>query len=177
MYITKNPYEWIRYIAYIFLTISFISMIWNRCNERNVNTFTWRSSFILGSSVAMVYSMLKLNHIRYCQPWILEERLFYELKISYILATICLWSVIAVGYWEQQKKTLRSMEIRHQFFCCIFLVLLGIDIVVFWQLKMETIEIQLVLYGAHQQISQLYEILFCCAIFTEGGYRKWKKRQ
>ena len=52
----------------------------------------------MGSSTAIVYALLKLNHIRQCQPWISTENLFHELEIAYISATICLWSVVAVSY-------------------------------------------------------------------------------
>ena len=176
VYITRNPYEWIRYVAYIFLAISFVSMVWNHCNERNVYTRTWRSSFILGSSTAIVYALLKLNNIRQCQPWISTENLFHELEIAYISATICLWSVVAVEYWAQRQNTLHFEKIRRRVFYSICLLLLAIGLTAFWQLHAATIEVQLALCGAHQQISQLYELFFCCLIFTEGGYRKWQRR-
>lgn len=176
VYITRNPYEWIRYVTYIFLAISFVSMVWNRCNERNVYTRTWKGSFIMGNMATLVYSMCKLNHIAHCQSWILTGRLFYELEIAYILVTCCLWSVVAVEYWEQRQSVRLSMKLRRRFFYSIYLLLLGIGFAAFWQLNMATMAMQVVFQGAHRYISQLYEILFFCVVFTEGGYRKRQKQ-
>ena len=46
MYFPANPYEPVKYITYILLAVAFVSMVWNRCNERNPYTKTWYIGFI-----------------------------------------------------------------------------------------------------------------------------------
>ncbi len=175
MHISANPYEPVRYIVYVLLAISVVSMVWNRCNKRNPYTKTWYAGFISANILIPVILIQGVQFTLVSQSIFVDMGQIvrsYFIPLLAITAAVILFTGMGCAVPSmQQEDTLPERKI---IFWCICLTVLALDLSVNWTLVHEDMWRYFILNRPVRDVCLLYELMFLCFFFTENGWQRYK---
>ena len=176
MYIPADPYETARYVVYVLLTVAYVSIIWNRCNARNTYTKTWKFSFA-GASLLMPVILLERLHFNLSSQNVINLEqiiLKYALPLSLITVIAVFWGLFSNRMFSMQDEN--CLRKRKKGFWMLCLITLIAYVIFQWNLLREDMMIHLMIMRPVSLACQMYEVMFLCLFFTEGGWQKYNAK-
>ena len=175
MYFPANPYEPVKYIAYLLLAVAFVSVVWNRCNERNTYTKVWFVGF-LGVNILIPFILVQGVQFNLSNQNILVDTgeivRGYYIPLFVITAVMILFTGVIRAVPLLQKEDL--LPERKKIFWCICMAVLALDILVNWTLMHEDLWRYFILTGPVSEVCRMYELVLFCIILTERGWQRYK---
>lgn len=174
MYFPANPYEPVKYIIYILLAVAFVSVVWNRCNERNTYTRVWLAGFT-GANVLIPFILIQGVQFNLSNQNILVDTV-QIVKGYYIPLLVITAVVLAFTGAVHIMPSLQSEDLlpeRKKIFLCVCVAMLALDISVNWTLMHEDMWRYFILTRPVSEASRLYELVLFCIILTERGWQRY----
>lgn len=174
MYIPANPFESMRYLAYILLAISFGSLIWNRCHERNPYTKTWYAGFI-GMNILLPVILIQSVQFNLENQSIFVDtgriiRCYYMPLFAITAAVILFTGLIYLLPCMRQEETIPE---RKMLFWCTCLAVMALDLLVNWTLVHADLWLYFILSRPVRNVCLVYELGLLCLFFTERGWQNY----
>ncbi|MBQ2449383.1 MAG: hypothetical protein II270_05035 [Peptococcaceae bacterium] len=175
MYFPANPYEPVKYIAYLLLAVAFVSVVWNRCNERNTYTKVWFVGF-LGVNILIPFILVQGVQFNLSNQNILVDTgeivRGYYIPLFVITAVMILFTGAICLMPLLQKVDL--LPERKKIFLCVCVAMLALDGSVNWTLMHEDLWRYFILTGPVSEVCRMYELALFCFILTERGWQRYK---
>ena len=175
MYFPANPYEPVKYITYILLAVAFVSMVWNRCNERNPYTKTWYIGFI-GANLIIPFILVQGVQFNLTSQSIFVD--MGDIAKGYFIPLLAITAVVllftgAAGVLPAIQKV-ETLQERKMVFWCILLAALALDVLANWTLVHEDMWRYFILSRPVRGACLLYELMILCLFFTENGWQRYQ---